>query len=168
MRKKGQIANSKRMASTSPIYSKPTRFFSVAIGNSISLRSPGRRRDSLPRLRGLARHHRRGRAGVREGLSKTEWHPLSFSEPSMWADTRSFSLRTPNVVEKRWPDRATGRRILLPLRGERAGVRAVVPAHLNSMCGRIEGAESGALSQARSPKSWRRSVWSISARREHL
>ena len=68
--------------------------------------------------------------------------------------TKNPGLRTPDVVEKRWSDHATWRRILIPLlvaplahpMGEGSGVRAVVPAHLNSMCIRIQGAESGFLS----------------------
>src|SRR5206468_23519 len=42
----------------------------------------------------------------------------------------ALRLRTPDTVERPWLDLASGRRISLPLLGERVGVRAGVSAHL--------------------------------------
>src|SRR5438477_11362850 len=59
---------------------------------------------------------------------------------------RNSSLRTPDPVEKRWPEIATSRRSLRPLLGERAGERAVVSAHIDSTSSHVECSEAGILS----------------------
>src|SRR5206468_11239055 len=52
-------------------------------------------------------------------------------------------LETPGRVENPWPELASSWRMLLPLLGERAGVRAGVSVHLTSLRGRLQGPESG-------------------------
>src|SRR5436190_9140079 len=75
------------------------------------------------------------------------------------------SLRTPDTMERSWPELASSWRNFLPLlgaplahpmgegsgvrareSGEREGVRADVPVHLTSTSGPLQGAHSGVLS----------------------
>src|SRR5213592_743757 len=81
--------------------------------------------------------------------------------------TSDSSLRTPDTMERSWPELASSRRNFLPLlvaplahpmgegsgvrameNGERTGARADVSVHLTSTSGPLQGAESGLLSLA--------------------
>jgi len=63
-------------------------------------------------------------------------------------------LMTPDLVEKRWPELTTSRRMFFPLlgaalahpMGEGSGVKAGVSAHFDSMSGPIQVAEPEILS----------------------
>ena len=57
-------------------------------------------------------------------------------------------LRTPDTMERSWPELASSRRNFLPLLGEREGVRADVSVHHYFHKRPFQGAESGVLSLA--------------------